>query len=253
MNCYVQSPSPVGTLDDSSKISPINEMLALRTMIQDISNKSVKIYNLNELCNTYGIKRRGFYDFLSIGTVFKICYRHTNDTFEWYGFNETYKVLVYISQTVQKESMNKGIKEFFDCSANSSLQNLALNVVKLFFYLNTKFLDLRQVAKLFSQGTSKYKTMLRKLYTVAAGLELAEIIGKTNRVAEIKFLHPIPSRAFADPTDIMSMLNTKEELDAESNFEGRRKIFQAITYDRRFLAAESVKPVLMFQTPAEVY
>lgn len=231
--------------EDISKLSPINEMLALKTMIHDISLQKAKIYNLNELCNRYGVKRRGFYDFLSIGTVFKICFRHTNDTFEWYGFEDTYKVLVQISQNVSKESQSKQIREYFDCSSNSSLQNLALNVVKLFFYLNTKFLDLRQVAKLFSQGTSKYKTMLRKLYTVAAGLELAEIIGKTNRVAEIKFLHPIPCKTYADPTDIMSMLNTKEELDAASNFEGRRKVFQAITFDRRFLAAEFVQPTYL--------
>ena len=216
------------------KVSPVNEMLALKAMVQEISKSQTKIFNLNVLCNSYGIKRRGFYDFLSIGQVFKICQRHSNDNFEWFGFANTASALASIKKDVRNTHI-ASVKSFFDCSMNSSLQNIALSVVKLFYYLNQKTLDLRMVAKLFAQGPTKYKTMLRKLYTVAAGLELSEIIGKTNKVAEIKFLYPLQEMK-PNPLDIMSMLNSKDDQILEEVYQRRREEFNDLTIDRRYLA-----------------
>ena len=123
---------------------------------------------------------------------------------------------------------------FFDCSLNSSLQNIALNVVKLFFYLNQNTLDLRMVAKLFARGATKYKTMLRKLYTVAAGLELSQIIGKTNKVAEIKFLHNLNDNS-PNLLDIMSMLNTNNNSTSDEEYRRRRSEFNDLTLDKRYI------------------
>ena len=220
--------------EQQPKASPVNEMLALKAMVKEISKSNSKIFNLNVLCNSYGIKRRGFYDFLSIGQVFKICQRHSNDNFEWYGFGNTERELENIKKEV-KGAKDTSVKTFFDCSMNSSLQNIALSVVKLFYYLNQKTLDLRMVAKLFAQGPTKYKTMLRKLYTVAAGLELSEIIGKTNKVAEIKFLYPL-QESKPNPLDIMSMLNSKDDQMLEEVYKRRRNEFNDLTIDRRYLA-----------------
>ena len=217
-----------------TKVSPVNEMLALKVMVNEISKSKQKMFNLNDLCSTYGVKRRGFYDFLSIGSVFKICQRHTNDNFEWFGFKNTASELECIRHQVSSNP-NICLKNFFDCSLNSSLQNIALSVVKLFYYLNQKTLDLRMVAKLFAQGPTKYKTMLRKLYTVAAGLELSEIVGKTNRVAEIQFLYPLQEKKL-NPMDIMTMLNSKEDQALEGIFQKRREEFNTLTCDRRYLA-----------------
>ena len=220
------------------KVSPINEMVALKAMVKEISKSNSKIYNLNTLCTTYGVKRRGFYDFLSIGQVFNICQKHSNDNFEWFGFSNANSVL----EKIKKEARNTvsvPIQAFFDCSLNSSIQNIAVSVVKLFFYLNQKTLDLRMIAKLFAQGSTKYKTMLRKLYTVAAGLELSEIIGKTNKVAEIRFLYPL-QEVTTNPLDIMSMLNSRDDQILEELFQQRRNEFNELTFDQRYLAGELI-------------
>ena len=229
----IQSPNQ-DMKDQAPKPSPINEMVALKAMVKEIAKSNSKVFNLNALCTSYGIKRRGFYDFLSIGQVFKICQRHSNDNFEWFGFSNTAGELEKIKKEV-RSSMNTPIKAFFDCSMNSSLQNIALSVVKLFYYLNQKTLDLRMIAKLFAQGPTKYKTMLRKLYTVAAGLELSEIIGKTNKVAEIQFLYPLQD-VKPNPFDIMSMLNSRDDQVLEEIFQQRRNEFNELTIDRRYLA-----------------
>ena len=238
---YIIQPLPQQNLEgQQSKTSPVNEMVALKAMVKEISHSNTQVFNLNALCNTYGVKRRGFYDFLSIGTVFKICQRHSNDNFEWYGFQNTSHELELIKKQIHSNP-NISLKSFFDCSLNSSLQNIALSVVKLFYYLNQKTLDLRMVAKLFAQGPTKYKTMLRKLYTVAAGLELSEIIGKTNKVAEIKFLYPLQDKK-PNPMDIMSMLNSKEDQIQEELYQRRRAEFNDLTCDRRYLAGGVIVP-----------
>ena len=79
----IQSPNQ-DMKDQAPKPSPINEMVALKAMVKEIAKSNSKVFNLNALCTSYGIKRRGFYDFLSIGQVFKICQRHSNDNFEWF-------------------------------------------------------------------------------------------------------------------------------------------------------------------------
>jgi hypothetical protein len=88
-------------------------------------------------------------------------------------------------------------------------------------------LDLRQVGKLFSHRKTKYKTMLRKLYTVASSLEIAGIISRTSSVAEIRLnlnAKAVPERS---PMNVMSLLNTESELLNGQLYEARRKAFLA--------------------------
>jgi hypothetical protein len=119
------------------------------------------------------------------------------------------------------------VAQIFDCTTNSSIQYIGLSVIKLFLYLDTKFLDLRQVGKLFSNGKTKYKTMLRKLYTVASSLEIAGIISRTSSVAEIKLNFSAKDKPERSPMNVMSLLNTESELMNGQLYEARRKAFLA--------------------------
>ena len=230
--CHIPPPQLIDTA--IPKQSSINETLSLKKLIDSIDIKPRKSMNVNELCNIYGVKRRGFYDFLSIASLFNICRRISNDSFEWIGFKDVQNIIneIYIET---RSNNNINLTDDFSCSSNSSLQNISLNVIKLFSYLGVKFLDLRQVAKLFSIGGAKYKTMLRKLYTVATGLELAGIICKTNKVAEIKLLYKISNlkKQINSIKSLTLILNTEEELVEESIFENRRKSFNDLTKDPR--------------------
>jgi hypothetical protein len=116
----------------------------------------------------------------------------------------------------------------FNNSIDPSLQRLAVAIIKLFFYLRVKFLDLRKVGRLFSQRNTKYKTMLRKLYTVATGLELTGIIQKTRVVSEIQLVAPLEGDHDVIQLGLGSILNTKEELEEEHACARRRQEFEEV-------------------------
>jgi hypothetical protein len=116
----------------------------------------------------------------------------------------------------------------FNYSIDSSLPRISMGVVKLFFYLSVKSLDLRKIGKLFSQGKAKYKTMVRKLYTVATGLELAGIIQKTSVVSEIQLLIPLHVTEIPCTMSISFFLNTRKDIDERTIIEQRRKEFEAV-------------------------
>ena len=105
------------------------------------------------------------------------------------------------------------IEDIFSCYNDSGIKKVAFNLLSLFTYLQTNLLDLRVVGKLFTQGKNNYKTMLKKLYTVASTLECLEILSKTGKTAEVKLnvieLIPNSQQNFAD---INTLLNTKENI-----------------------------------------
>lgn len=229
--------------------SPANETAALKHLIRSISAFPPKIYSTNELSQQYNCKRRGMFDFLCVGNIFQVCRKISNENFEWLGYHNVKNVLISIAQSQDVHSKSSVIEDVFDCVNTSSLSNLAFCVVKLFFFLNTECLDIRQISKLFSRNGAKYKAMLRKLYTVITGLELCEIVSRTNNVAEIKFRYPLSSFYEKKDTNLLSinsMLNTTEDLEEENMFKARRSKFNNLTYDPRYNTyrfTSSVSPI----------
>jgi hypothetical protein len=116
----------------------------------------------------------------------------------------------------------------FNYSLDFSLQRIALALVKVFFYLRVKFLDLRRVSRLFAQRNTKYKTMLRKVHTVATGLEILGIVRKTSVVSEIQLRFPLDSENCMGKLPVASMLNTQEQLENEKVCARRRREFEAV-------------------------
>jgi hypothetical protein len=108
---------------------------------------------------------------------------------------------------------------------DSSVPRIAVSVVKLFFYLRVKFLDLRRVSRFFAERRTKYKTMLRKVYTVASCLEIVGIVKKTSVVSQIQLSIPLDSEISALELNITSLLNTKEEVEEQKTCERRRREF----------------------------
>ena len=161
-----------------------NETLKLKAAISKIDSGTNKIVNVNRISQEFNVKRRSLYDFLSVASLFGICTKTMNDTFFWNGFTHLQAKIQEIYDEFDSKNGFKSVSQLFNINFSSSLQSLAFNIVILFHYQKVDTIDLREVAKLW-QGTGKYKTMLRKLYTVSACLEVARIIEKTNKVAEI--------------------------------------------------------------------
>jgi hypothetical protein len=184
--------------------------------------------SIDDLAHEFGIRRRGLYDFISICCTFGICRRSSNNTIEWISVNRMLHVVTALRIEAQAESGESDIKRVFNYSLDFSLQRIARALVKLFFYLHVKFIDLRRVSRLFAQRNTKYKTMLRKVYTVATGLEILGIVRNTSVVSEIQLKSALDSENCTGQLKVSSILNTQEQLENERVCARRRREFTAV-------------------------
>jgi hypothetical protein len=202
----------------------INLTRVIRYLELHLHSKS----SIDGLAQEFSIKRRCLYDFLSICSTLGICRRLPSNTVEWLGLTQSHPMLQSIRLECRQEDRDRDLKEMFDYSLDASLQRIAVAVIKLFYVLRVKYLDLRKVSRLFAQRNLKYKTMLRKLYTVTGGLELAQIVRKTAMVSEIQLLVPLDIESDPTKLKLSGMLNTREELEEQRISDKRRVEFEQL-------------------------
>jgi hypothetical protein len=208
---------------------PVNEAVALRKAITALELRRCGLQSIDGLARDFGLKRRGIQDFLTICAVFGICRRDTNSTVEWLGLDRSGNVIDQIRSEVEADGGDcSGLGRIFDCSMDPSLQRISSGIVKLFFYLGTPRVDVRKAGTLFAQGKTKYKTIMRKLYTVVAGLELAGIVSRTQVVSEVKLNAPLTLMAGTSQFSVPSILNSPNEAHRQQRFEMRRREFDRL-------------------------
>jgi hypothetical protein len=217
---------------------PINEALALRAMVAELELNKCKMISSNELAQQFNVKRRTVHDFLSICSVYMICRRYPHRVIEWLGLDRSTAAANSIRSQALAEGDKSDILTMFNYSSEPTLQHIASTFVKLFFYLNVKHLDVRRVAELFGQGKTKYKTMLRKLYTVVSGLEVAGIVRRTDVVSEIWVNVPLEAPSKSNQFTLISVLNSAEEFAQQRKYEARRKEFDGIR------GKDAIRPVV---------
>jgi hypothetical protein len=223
-------------------------MVALHGILRHLEISPIIPRTIDTLAHEFGIRRRCLYDFISICNVFGICQRDSNGSMEWIAANRSVQTVNSLRCEAEREATNSEIKEVFNAALDSTIQRIAVTLVKLFFYLRVKFLDLRQVSRLFAQRKTKYKTMLRKVYTVVTGLEVLGIVRKTSVVAEIQLTVPLDSENSELSLKVASLLNTDEQISHEKVCAKRRQEFQTVCAElaerhRIPLIAEKLTPV----------
>jgi hypothetical protein len=197
-------------------------------MVQHLESHRGTTSTIEALAHCFGIKRRGLCNFLIVCTAFGICRRYSSTKIEWLGIDRSEGVVNSIRERCREDDGQLALHDVFRLSADPSLQRLAVSIIKLFFLLRVKFLDLRKVGRLFANGTTKYKTMLRKLYTAATGLELAGLVRKTKMVAEIQLVIPFHGEQRHRELGLECILNTEEELQEERTCARRQQEFEAL-------------------------
>jgi hypothetical protein len=205
----------------------VNETPILQELVRQLELGHHPVISVDEISRSYGVKRRTLYDFIGIFSVFGICRRSLNNSIEWLGLNHIERSLDDIRHQAQADSGQSTLVSRFNCVTDPSLSHISEAVVRLFFCLRIRYLDLRKIARLFAQGQAKYKTMLRKLYTVVCGLELAGIVSRTEVVSQIKLNVPLDG-VLGAPLGLAEILNTQEEIDCAIGIERRRKEFDQI-------------------------
>jgi hypothetical protein len=137
------------------------------------------------------VKRRLLYDFVICLESLRLCTKITTSSIEWRGVARLNDTVRQILEELREEiAEHKTVKNIF-CSGRfdeDPFENAAWNIVKMFLYLGTGKLDLRTVAALLTERDVKYKTMLRRLYTVASTLEGLDVVRKTSQTAEVELI-----------------------------------------------------------------
>ena len=205
----------------------INDSLNITKFVQFVENNHNNFnhaLSMGTICENFNIKRRVLYDFISILSRFDICSKVSNEQFLWYGLSRAKNAIQMLKNNVE---LNPDIvmKNDLDCTTDPSLPHIAVGLIELFFYLNVKLLDLRQACSFLATDQKKYKTLLRKLYTIAARLEVVNIVERTINVAEIRLNYPAEQ---IHALSIEQLVNTREELKAECVYSARRKFFENI-------------------------
>jgi hypothetical protein len=197
----------------------------------------------------FGIRRRSLYDFLGICATFGLCRRISSSNIDWHSLNHAMPKINAIRIEAQNETAD--IKAVFDYNLDASLQRIAVGLIKLFFYLSVKFLDLRQVSRMFAQQAAKYKTMLRKVYTVAGSLEIVGFVKKTNAVSEIQLEVPLHSENCEGGLNVSSILNSEEQLEHQRVCARRLRAFEAVCLEFEDAEGIAVKQGLQAITGSE--
>jgi hypothetical protein len=211
----------------------MNDSNALLRIFQHLEGLPRTLRSIDDLARDFGIRRRGLYDFISICSIFGMCKRTSNSHIEWLGASRSVPKVNMIRAEAQRRPEEGSITDVFNYYLDASLPRIAVGLLKLFFYLGVKFLDLRQVGRLFAQKTTKYKTMLRKVYTVATGLEIVGIVRKTSAVSEIQLNVPLNSEDSDMALNVRDILNSREQVEREKLGEKRRRDFEVVCAEMR--------------------
>jgi hypothetical protein len=130
---------------------------------------------LEDLAEAFNLRHRVLYDFVRICAAFDIFRRGANNYLEWRSLTRARDAINRFRVEVDAEGDNPDTLKQFRSSVNPSLQFMGVAIVKLFFSLDLKFLNLRKVGRVFAHGQTKYKTKQRKLYTVVGRCTLWEL------------------------------------------------------------------------------
>jgi hypothetical protein len=212
------------SLDSSSATS--NQALAIRGLVYALENQHPPPISIEGLATQFGIRPRGLFDFVNICSVFGICRRDPNARLEWCGLQCAASAIDQFRYEVEMAGDSPELIELFDYSLNPSLQRIAHALIKLFFYLNVKSLDIRKVGKIFAHQKTNNKTMLRKLYMVVEALEIVQIVRRTAVVSEIRLNAPLQLIVDSPQLTLGGLLNTPEELMRGQGYEKHRKILE---------------------------
>jgi hypothetical protein len=203
------------------------ESRCLKNIIDYLELNIGELFSVDDLTAMHAVKRRTIHEFLAVCSAFGMCIKFVNGSLRWLGRQQVEVSIHEMRAAIPGESRGKTLPQIFDCSADSSLSHIATSLVKLHCVLGTKFLDLRKVGRLLSQRGVKYKTVLRKLYTVASILTLVSVLRRTASSSEVQFVYPLKPPG-ATQFGVSVMLNTQTELEEEQSFERRRREFEQI-------------------------
>lgn len=208
--------------------------------IQHCKHSTETKYDIKQISEQFGFKQRRFYEVINVFEAIGCTPKIDDETFIWIGFEQIRFTIERMANEHNVFVAGSSLDDIFNNQGCISVQRVTEEFLLLFVSLEQRKLNLIQAAAFLSRHNEHEKTTRCKLYQVAAILEIAKIIKKTDRPSEFE-IHPdyfistsekIMKRS-SDPLSLLSLLNRPEPFCTDNvcpTIRARNREYFAIIY-----------------------
>lgn len=207
---------------------------SIRNLVVHFESSKELEHGITDLAKRFGIKRRRLYDIINVFEAIEFCEKSDLDKVRWHGRQNIMAFIQKIATDPELYNTTKSVCELFPVSCSVGISSLALSFLRMFYALGTSQIDIRDIAKFLSRGTTRYKSTLCKLYQISYILGSIDILVRnTNQACEVTlqevFHKFIQKPAVDDPTSLESLLNRREGRISNTIFANRINEIQKYT------------------------
>lgn len=235
------SESVIPTYHAPSKKSKAQDITKLLNKLENMVGNVVSIHTIGRGTNLQ-VKR--LYEVMNVCCVLGASIKLEGSSYQWLGLSRMHHKLESIFSQTEGEACKKSLVQIFNIGKSSTIEELTLNFIKLFFYLGTTELEIRDAVDLFASHGAKHQTILRRLYCITRLMKTIGIIDHPCHKAHFclrvdindlkkKYYqtHSIFSRN--DPTSIIYLMNHVDNDFVDRIFVCRQEEFQSFLQNMR--------------------
>lgn len=174
-------------------------------------------YDIRTISEEMGFRQRRFYEVVNVFEALGICLKIDSDSFVWIGFEQIKETLERIATERCAFYSNVTLDQIFQNKGCISVQRITEEFLLLFIALEMRRIKILEAATYLSRENDREKTTRCKLYQVAAILEIANIIKKTDQPSEFEIMPEYfisasdrINKKSPDPNSLISLLNRPE-------------------------------------------
>jgi hypothetical protein len=182
---------------------------AASSVVQELEEHIGEPYSISWLHKRHQLKRRRLYDLVNVFSAIGCARRVNGEEIVWFGRGEIMAKLQREKEELGISNAEIGMSTLFPPENSVGLTSLTIAFLMLFPALGTHEIDLRDAGSFFARSTTKYKTVLCKLYQIAVILGALGLTDKTQNMCEVRILPPLEGllRIDENPMAIGRLLN----------------------------------------------
>lgn len=202
-------------------MGPFDKPSAFKTstlaFIENCKKKPQAKYDIRTISEQMGFRQRRFYEVVNVFDALGVCYKYDSETFQWIGFEQVRYKIEMIASNRGAFFPNYSLEKIFSNRGCISVQKVTEEFILLYIALEMRRINILEAATYLSRENDREKTTRCKLYQVAAILEIANVIKKTDKPSEFELMPEYfisasekMNRKIIDPSSIVMLLNRPE-------------------------------------------
>lgn len=164
---------------------------AVSSVVRELDEHIGEPYSISRLYKRHQLKPRRLYDLVNVFSAIRCARRVSGEEIVWFGRGEIMAKLQREKDRLGISNAELGMSTLFPPENSVGLTSLTIAFLMLFPALGTHEIDLREAGSFFVRSSTKYKTVLCKLYQIAVILGALGLTGKTQNMCEIRILPPL--------------------------------------------------------------